>query len=67
MSTFQKAKERLNKKLDEESVTGSEASSSHIGAQLEKMGRGGHVPDGTGTTSEIAREGSRNQRAMVLN
>jgi len=56
-STFQRAKERLDKKMAEESTRESNASSSHIGAQLEKMGTGNLDPDGTATTSEIAQEG----------
>jgi len=58
-TTFQKAKERLDKMMSEKAgqKDESDASSSHIGAQLEKMGRGNLDLDGTATTSEIAQEG----------
>jgi hypothetical protein len=63
-STFQKAKDRLDKKMREEaeakgSTPGKSTAteeSSHIGWQLEFLGRGLPDPDGTATTSEIARE-----------
>jgi len=59
-STFQKAKERLDKKMAEESRSGSEAPTSGIGEVLDRHNAitGSFVdPDGTATTSEIAREG----------
>jgi hypothetical protein len=59
-STFQRAKERLDKKMADESGSPgpTEASSSHIGRQLEILGRAQPLdPEGTATTSEIAREG----------
>jgi hypothetical protein len=65
-STFQRAKERLEKMEKEEERKTRESTpaesfsteeSSHIGAQLDFLGRGQLDPDGTATTSEIAREG----------
>jgi hypothetical protein len=72
-STFQKAKERLEKMQeagkDERSTPGASVASeesSHIGKQLEMMGRGDLDQDGTATTSEIAREEGENESAIVL-
>jgi len=59
-STFQRAKERMDKAMAKPSraVHTQATSSSGEGAQLEQMGRGAHDLDGTATTSEIAREGA---------
>jgi len=69
-STFQKAKDRLDKKMEEEAEMAkgstpeeSQTSSSGIGAQME-IARGLQDPDGTATTSEIAQEG-RTERGEV--
>jgi len=59
MSTFQKAKERLDKKMAEESADGSQTSSSGIGAVLNKhldKITGPVSAQGTATTLEIAHE-----------
>jgi len=55
-TTFQKAKERLNKMMAESSGTEQTVSSSGVGKQLEILGRGLPDPDGTATSSEVAQE-----------
>jgi len=67
-STFQKAKERLDKKMAKESLSGSEAPTSGIGAVLDRHNAitGSFVdPDGTATTSEIAREECEKDQQLV--
>jgi hypothetical protein len=57
-STFQKAKERLDKKMAEDSLSGSEAPTSGIREVLDRHNAiiGRLDPDGTATTSDIAQE-----------
>jgi len=65
-TTFQKAKERLDKAMAESSGTEHTDSSSGIGKQLEKMGRAeGTDPNGTAMTSEIAMEGREEEGQAV--
>jgi len=67
-STFQKAKERLDKKMAAESLSGFETPTSGIREVLDRQNAmtGPLVdPDGTATTSEIAREECENNQQLV--
>jgi len=72
-STFQKAKDRLEKKMREEAETEGSTpeesvaieESSPIGRQLEILGRGPLDPDGSATTFEIVREGVEEEEQAV--
>jgi len=67
-STFQKAKERLDKQMAKEPLSGSEAPTSGIGEVLDRHNAitGSFVdPEGTATTSEIAREGNEDDQQLV--
>jgi hypothetical protein len=68
-STFQKAKERLDKKMAEEVRSGTEASTSGIREVLDRH----HAitgpfedSEGTATTSEIAREGHEDEEKQMV-
>jgi len=54
--SLKKAKENLDAMMAEESTSGAPSESSGIGEQM-KIARNLHDPEGTATTSEIAREG----------